>query len=99
MHMSHARCAVGEGSRGPQRPEHLQHVHVKTLVQVAISPYEMMISSSVWMSFVARRVTPCRSRHSPVSSSLKTTSGVISAFMHFPQQEWFAYCPNLQPVV
>jgi hypothetical protein len=22
------------------------------------------------------------------------TMGVISAFMHFPQQEWFAYCPT-----
>ena len=95
MRMSHVRCAVGEGGGGSQRPEHLQHVHVKTFFHVAISPYEMKISSSVWMSFVARRDTPCRSRHSfPVLSSLRMTIGVISAFMHSPQQEWFAYCPK-----
>lgn len=95
MHTSHVRCAVGEGGRGPQRPEHLQHVQVKTLVHVAISPYEMMISSSAWMSLVARRATPCRSRHSvPVLSSLRMIIGVISAFIQFSQQAWFAYCPS-----
>ena len=47
------------------------------------------------MSLVARRATPCRSRHSPVlSSSLRMIIGVISAFMHFSQQEWFVYCPK-----
>ena len=43
---------------------------------------------------MARRATPCRSHHSPVSSSLRMTIGVISAFMHFSQQEWFAYGPT-----
>ena len=65
-------------------------MHVKTLFHVSISPYEMKISSSKWMSLVARRTAPCRSRHSPVSSSLRMTIRVISAFMHFLQQEWFA---------
>ena len=94
MLWSHVSCAVGEGGCELQRPEHLHQTHVKTFFKVSISPYEMKTSSSVCISLVALRATPCRSRHSPVSLSTKMTIGAISALMHFRQQEWFAYCPR-----
>ena len=94
MLWSHVSRAVGEGGCELQRPEHLQQAHVKTSFHVSISPYEMWTSSAVWISLVALRATPCRSRHSPVSFSTKTIIGAISAFVHWRQHEWFAYCPR-----
>jgi hypothetical protein len=41
MLWSHVSCAVGEGGRELQRPEHLQQTHVNTFFHVSISPYEM----------------------------------------------------------
>ncbi len=94
-------CVVRVGVWVPHRAVHLQQIHVKTSDQVWISPYEMRISSPIWMSLLARRATPLISRHSVLVPdrirpwlSISITIGNISAFTHELQQECWAYCPS-----